>query len=223
MPASLRVALVLLILVLLVAVPAVHSVQVTSHFRNLHVVHPGVLVRSGQLTEDALKSVVHDLGIKTVITLRDADSPGKPPPDLAEEGVCEQLDIQHIRLGYQAWISPDEISPAPVEKSVRRFVEIMRDPSNYPVLIHCWAGVHRTGAYCAIYRMEFDHWTNAEAIAELKSMGYDTLDDEYDILGYLEDYWPSWKGPRPDPAAHRRPGVKPGMEKKPSKRRTEHI
>jgi hypothetical protein len=95
----------------------------------------------------------------------------------------------------------------------------MWDPNNYPVLVHCWAGIHRTGAYCAIYRMEFDHWTNADAIAELKSMGYDTLDKEWDILGYLENYWPSWKGPQPDPAPKRRPGQMPGIEdKKPPRR-----
>jgi tyrosine-protein phosphatase SIW14 len=220
MPKLLRCVVVLLILTLLIGVPVAHSVQVQSRYRNLHVVHPGVLVRSGQLSEDALRSIVHDLGIKTVITLRDAETPGNPPPDEAEAQYCRELEVHHIRLGYQAWISKNETSPAPVEPSVRKFVEIMNDPGNYPVLVHCWAGVHRTGAYCAIYRMEFDHWTNTEAIAELKSMGYDTLDDEWDILGYLEDYWPSWKGPPPDPGPKRRPGVKPGVQgRKPGKKR----
>jgi protein tyrosine/serine phosphatase len=78
---------------------------------------------------------------------------------------------------------------------VRKFREIMADPDNFPVLIHCFAGIHRSGAYCAIYRMEHDHWTNAQAIAELKAHGYDNLDDEWDILGYLEQYCPTWRQP----------------------------
>src|SRR5207302_1930736 len=53
----------------------------------------------------------------------------------------------------------------------------------------------------------------------MNSMGYDALDEEWDILGYLEEYWPSWKGPRPDPAPSRRPGVKPGWENKKPPRR----
>ena len=87
----------------------------------------------------------------------------------------------------------------------------MADPANYPVLIHCFAGVHRTGAYCAIYRMEHDHWSNEKAIAELKSCGYVNLDEEWDILGYLEQYRPSWRNPETNesPPDSRRPPSKP--------------
>src|SRR5437762_1483237 len=60
-------------------------------------------------------------------------------------------------------------------------------------MIHCFAGVHRTGAFCAVYRMEYQHWTNAEAIAELRACGYRDLDDEWDLLDYLESYVPRWQ------------------------------
>ncbi len=56
-----------------------------------------------------------------------------------------------------------------MEPGVRKFREVMSDPNNYPVLVHCTAGIHRTGAYCAIYRMEFEHWTNERAIDEVKA------------------------------------------------------
>ena len=81
----------------------------------------------------------------------------------------------------------------------------MDNPDNYPVLIHCFAGIHRTGAFCAIYRMEYEGWTNAEAIEELRACGYSNLDDEWDILGYLEQYRRS-RAPRAvgteDPGCH---------------------
>ena len=69
----------------------------------------------------------------------------------------------------------------------------MDDPNAYPVLIHCFAGKHRTGALCSIYRMEYQHWTNEEAMQELKSLGYTNLDTEEDVQGYLESYVPRWK------------------------------
>jgi hypothetical protein len=64
----------------------------------------------------------------------------------------------------------------------------MRNPANHPVLVHCFAGIHRTGAFCAIYRMEFDHWTNAQAIREMRNLGY--TDDHMDVQAYLENYRP---------------------------------
>ena len=42
--------------------------------------------------------------------------------------------------------------------------------------------------------MEYEHWTNAEAMTEMKRCGYSTLDDEWDISTYLEKYRPRWVG-----------------------------
>jgi hypothetical protein len=51
--------------------------------------------------------------------------------------------------------------------------------------------------------MEREHWTNAQAIAEMKACGYVNLDDEWDILGYLERYRPTWQtGTAEAPAEH---------------------
>jgi hypothetical protein len=41
--------------------------------------------------------------------------------------------------------------------------------------------------------MEFEHWSNADAISEMKACGYRNIDDEWDLLGYLEKYQPTWK------------------------------
>ena len=76
---------------------------------------------------------------------------------------------------------------------MKQFRAVMDDPCNYPVLMHCFAGIHRTGAFCAVYRMEYEHWTNEEALAELRRHGYTHLDDEWDLLEYLENYQPRWK------------------------------
>ncbi len=61
----------------------------------------------------------------------------------------------------------------------------MDDPANYPVLIHCYAGIHRTGTMCAIFRMDYQGWTNDEAMNEMRTFGDTMLDDHEDILGYL--------------------------------------
>jgi protein tyrosine/serine phosphatase len=189
MARKIQVALGTLVVVVLIAGPvgfAFHEQAQTRHFR---VVRPGVLYRSGQMTRDGLKRIVNDYGIKTVISLRD----GTTAADQAEEEFCQNMEINFIRIMPNQW--GDVGGSVPVEKGVQTFRATLNDPRNYPVLVHCFAGIHRTGAYCAIYRMEFEHWTNAQAIAEMKSCGYGNLEEELDILGYLEQYRPTWMPP----------------------------
>jgi len=194
----------LLTVAFLIAAPVAYGVHEQNQVRNFRVVKDGVLYRSGQMTLTGLKRLLHDYGFKTVVSLRD----GIQQNDLAEEDFCAREGIRFIRLPPRHWEAP--AGPAPVEENVVQFRAIMDDPNNYPVLIHCFAGVHRTGAYCAIYRMERDHWSNADAIRELKTSGYSNLDEELDVLGYLEAYKPSWREDAPDaaPALRKRPPAK---------------
>jgi protein tyrosine/serine phosphatase len=181
-----------------VAAPAVFALRFQAQARNFQVVKEGVLYRSGQTKLFGLKSLIHDYGIRTVVTLRDAPAAGEAPPDLAEERYCLSEEINYVRIPPRHWESAD--GPPPVQEGVDRFLAVMRDPANYPVLVHCCAGVHRTGAYCEIYHMEFDRWSNRQAIDDLIAHGYDNLENEKDILGYLTNYEPTWKRERGAPA-----------------------
>jgi protein tyrosine/serine phosphatase len=183
----------LLIVLLLVAGPVGYARYRQTTFRNFHVVKEGVLYRSGQMSLAGLKQVIHDFGIKTVVTLRDASHPSDGPPDNDEENYCTAEELTYVRIPPRNWWASDGSVPA--EAGVQRFRDLMNDPANYPVLVHCFAGIHRTGAYCAVYRMEHDHWTNAHAITEMKALGYRNIDDEWDLLGYLEHYRPTWLPP----------------------------
>jgi protein tyrosine/serine phosphatase len=174
-----------------------------AQFRNFHVVKEGVLYRSGQLNLEGLQRLVHDRGIKTVITLRFSPIPGAMPPDLAEESFCHDLGLKHVRIPYRMWWLVNGSIPA--DKGVDMFLEVMRDPANYPVLIHCFAGIHRTGAYCAIYRMEFENWSNEQAMAEMKVYGY--VEEHPDVFSYLEHYRRKAPTLAEPPLAH--PSIKP--------------
>ena len=56
--------------------------------------------------------------------------------------------------------------------TIDAFLALMDDQSTYPVLIHCRAGLHRTGVLAALYRQEYEGWTSAEALRELKNHGF---------------------------------------------------
>jgi hypothetical protein len=167
-------------------------------YRNLRVVEPGVLYRSGQLERVGLDRVVREYNIQTVVSFRDVRDDKEPDPDLlGEQRFCESQGIAYVRLTPKLW-GPDATGRVPVEENVREFVRVIGERRKAgAVLIHCMRGVHRTGAYTAIYRMEFDGWSNADAIAEMVDRGYDTLDEDPDLLQYLENYVPR----RPKPTA----------------------
>jgi protein tyrosine/serine phosphatase len=214
MPRLLQWGFAFLIVALVIGAPIGYAIHVQARLRCFRVVKDGVLYRSGQNTLAGLQQILHDYGIKTVITLRDPSGLGEGSPDGAEEAYCIAEELNFVRIPPRSWDNTNGTAPA--EEGVRRFRAIMADPDNYPVLVHCFAGIHRSGAFCAIYRMEHDHWTNAEAIAELKACGYDNLEDEWDILGYLETYQPTWKAPEDRlPSAEQRPAVAPNKKVKP--------
>jgi tyrosine-protein phosphatase SIW14 len=174
--------------------PVAFALHLQFETRNFQVVKEGVLYRSGQTTLFGLKNLIHEYGIRTVVNLRDPAADDEPDPDQAEEDYCIAEEINYIRIPPRHWSSSE--GPPPADENVAKFCELMRDPGNYPVLVHCYRGIHRTGAFCAIYHMEFDHWTNAQAVDDLMAHGYYNLKGEEDILGYLSSYRPTWKDKR---------------------------
>lgn len=176
-----------LIVASIIGVPILYANFNKSTSRNFRVVREGVLYRSGQLTLAGLQRIVKDYRIKTVISFREARIPGDPHPDQHEEEFCSKEEINFYRLPYKGWVI-DEDGHAAVDESLKKFYDVMKDPKNHPVLVHCFAGKHRTGSYCAIYRMEFEGWSNEDAIAEMAENGYENIDDHQDLLGFLQQY-----------------------------------
>lgn len=189
---ALRLLPAVLVAAMLVAAPLAYSHVREKNLRNFRVVDDGVLYRSAQLTPSGLERIVHDYGIRYVLNFRDVeDGKWATPPDPWEEEVCFRLGIKYQRMPLRVW--SEDHGTVPAEENVKKFLEIMADPNNRPVLVHCFRGVHRTGSYCAIYRMEYQGWSNKEALDELKALGYDKLDQEDDVRGYLERYVPHRK------------------------------
>jgi protein tyrosine/serine phosphatase len=71
-------------------------------------------------------------------------------------------------LGLNYYTIPiQNVQPSPDQ--VELFLEILSDESNYPMLIHCGQGIHRTGVMSAIYRIEMQNWSNEQAAEEMVS------------------------------------------------------
>jgi protein tyrosine phosphatase (PTP) superfamily phosphohydrolase (DUF442 family) len=126
-------------------------------WRNVHVVVSGELWRSAQLTADDLESVVHELGIRSVLNLR-----GPRPGDgwyEAELAVASRARVVH--LDFELW-ADREVS----QEDARALVQVMAGAPK-PLLIHCWGGADRTGFASALYRYAIAHEEAREASKEL--------------------------------------------------------
>jgi tyrosine-protein phosphatase SIW14 len=186
--------LVLAVVAVVAGGPLAYAVHRNTSLRNYHIVEEGVLYRSGQLTPEALDQVVRERNIRTVVTLRTTRVAGKLPPDTWEEDYCAARGMKHVRIVPRVW-GADEKGEIPAEQAVQDFLRVMDDRSNYPVLVHCFAGIHRTGTMCAIFRMEFHHWPVDKAIREMQGYGFDPLDMQEGIEPYLRGYTPRWHHP----------------------------
>ena len=177
-----RPIMALLVAAAIPGIPTAYACHRLIAWRHFHVVEDGHLYRSGQLTPAVLEEVIHDHGIKTVICLRNLAREGDTELKDAEEHWCAKRDINYVRLTPAAW---DSVTG---RQNLDRFLEIVDDPARGPALIHCFAGLHRTGVYCAVYRMERQGWTNDEAIEEMYEIGYFQKDPS--ALAFLRGYVP---------------------------------
>lgn len=79
----------------------------------------------------------------------------------------------------------------PTRDQIAQFLQIVNDPAQQPVYVHCKGGKHRTGVMTAVYRMEHEGWANDQAFREMKryKFGWDFLHAEFKDFVY--DYRPA--------------------------------
>lgn len=107
------------------------------------------------------------LGVKMMIDLAREGDP-------AEEANAKAAGINFVRI-------PMTTHEVPSPKVIAQFLQLVNDPANQPVYVHCIGGKHRTGVMTAIYRMTVDGWNAAKALAEMKQykFGADFLHPEF--------------------------------------------
>ncbi len=120
---------------------------------NLGTVEPERIYRSGQPTPLLLRYVTWRYGIRTLVNLR-GETPGYESDFAARRG------LRLLVLDLSA-------SKPPRRADVKRFLAIVNDPANYPILVHCRNGVDRTGYMLGLYRTRVQGWSQDRALHEM--------------------------------------------------------
>ncbi len=149
------------IVVFVIAVIALKYVYDRHVRHNFKTITENKVYKSGTIPPDELASFVKEYNIKSVIDLR---YPGTGDdinnPEILEELTSEKEAIAKLKGVNYFNNGSDQV---PEQHNLDYFFEIMDDPANYPVLIHCYHGVGRAEMYSALYRIEYENMDKDEA------------------------------------------------------------
>lgn len=134
---------------------------------NFHVVTPGVLLRCGQPHVRDLERIAREHGLRSVFVARGGTRhPLRGRWFRRQRAWC---DAHNVRFFHE----PFSDAAAPPSDIFERFLKVVADSANRPVLVHCEQGWHRTGVLCAAYRIANEGWSLAAAVEEMVRLGYE--------------------------------------------------
>jgi protein tyrosine phosphatase (PTP) superfamily phosphohydrolase (DUF442 family) len=156
-----------------------HYVQ-TYH---LATVQEGVLVRDGNRGMREFETAIRKTGAKSVVSLIDDQELADPAkPQFAREmEFCRQQAVKVVRI-------PVKLGGWPTSEDVRKFLEVVQDKQNQPVLVHCAQGVRRTGMMVAAFQESVLGWDNNKARSAMLNFGHSdrTVKDVERFIGVYD-------------------------------------
>lgn len=154
---------------------------------NFETITEGKVYKSGVIPPDQIESYVKKYHIKSIVDLR---FPGTADlvnnPEVPAELTAEKQAVEKIKgVNY----FNDGSDQVPKQENLDIFFKVMDNPDNYPVLIHCYHGVGRAEMYSALYRIEYENFTNEQARQGVRALvKFSSFDDGTPKGEYLKAY-----------------------------------
>ena len=156
---------------------SVNAQTAPSQFPNVKVKNFGQMdtnyFRGGQPKKEDYKALA-DLGINTIVDLRN------DPTDY-EKPAAEALGMKYIHI-------PMDDAEYPSDANIARFLEVMNDPGNGKMFVHCKGGKHRAGVTGAVYRFNKYGWDYDRVFKEMENYNFDTSWGRKVMKTFVQDY-----------------------------------
>jgi tyrosine-protein phosphatase SIW14 len=122
------------------------------------------------------------MGIRTVIDLQGGDAAGVvskwvvPSFEAGETQKEIEEEKRWVEITGLRFVSRPMSSLAKVDRNeaqrISEILDLINDPENQPVFVHCAHGADRTGLVIALERVRAENWKPADAYAEMREMGH---------------------------------------------------
>jgi hypothetical protein len=122
------------------------------------------LYRSGEVSPAQLERLHAEYGIRRVISLLDATA----PVTVAEREAAGRLGIDWYNI-------PMRGNGDSTPEARTRVLELLSMPNAPPTLVHCAAGVNRTGLAIGLYRIKCQGWSLEQVLAEMRDFGFEDI------------------------------------------------
>jgi rhodanese-related sulfurtransferase len=145
---------------------------------NFHVVdavESQAMYRGAQPNDESQWAFLHDLGVTTVLKLN--EYVGAQSTAEEERLAAKKYGIRVVPVFVPPEDFPHNLNPfaAPSDTELKAALEVMEDPRNRPLYIHCSHGRDRTGLLVALYRIRQNNYCKDKAFAEMKTLGHNLL------------------------------------------------
>ena len=130
------------------------------HIKNFHEVAPGVLYTSGQPRGMDYTRLLYKYHIATIINLRQA-AEHREENWYNEEKTWVRDKVNYVELPMEKH-NPDKALPD--KQTQKKFLEIMADKNNLPVLIHSNSGRKRVSILAAVWLVKARGYTVEKTI-----------------------------------------------------------
>jgi len=156
---------------------SVNAQAEASQFQNIKIKNFGQMdahyFRGGQPKKEDYKDLAA-LGVNTIVDLRN------DPTDY-EKPTAEALGMKYINI-------PMDDAEYPSDATIARFLEVINDPVNGKMFVHCKGGRHRAGVTGAVYRFTKYGWDYDKVYAEMLKFNFDTSYGRKVMKTFVEDY-----------------------------------
>jgi hypothetical protein len=112
-------------------------------YKHLAVHEEGMMYRSAWLEPDAMSEVIEKYQIRSVVNLCNPGEMGESRWDEERKAV--------VNAGSRLIELPMPLTVDASDPLVAKHIEVLNDPNNYPMLVHCQHGVTRTAKFLTIY------------------------------------------------------------------------
>ena len=131
------------------------------HIKNFHVVAPGILYTSGQPRGMDYTRLLYKYHIATFVNVRVTTEHREQNWYNEEVSWMRENGVNYVELPIERTDRPRQF---PDEQVQKRFLEIMADPQNLPVLIHGSSGRKRESILSAVWLVKAKGYAAAQAI-----------------------------------------------------------